>query len=105
MIGREGPKVVWLIYHGLPTCAALDRLRPVNASEAVAYQRLKGVQGLGPIRGRKIGLMDATGRLEAIEEGREYEPSLAPTEEDDDEGIIPDQEESSPLLQTRRGRQ
>ena len=58
VIGFEGPKVVWLIHQGTPICAALDRLRPVNAAEALAYQHLKDEKGLGAIQGRKVGFVD-----------------------------------------------
>ena len=42
IIGFDGPKVVWALCKGTPACVALDRLRPVNASEALAHQYLVG---------------------------------------------------------------
>ena len=93
IIGFEGPKIVWLIHQGTPICAALDRLRPVNAAEALAYQHLKDEKGLGAIQGRKIGFVDISHPLDDIEEGEEdnseYEmESPIPTTVEDDEGMV-----------------
>ena len=71
IIGFEGPKIVWLIHQGTPICAALDRLRPVNAAEALAYQHLKDEKGLGATQGRQIGFVDISRPLDDVEEGEE----------------------------------
>ena len=42
IIGFDGAKVVWVLCKGTPACVALDRLRPANASEALAHQYLNG---------------------------------------------------------------
>ena len=42
IIGFDGPKVVWVLCKGTPVCEALDRLRPVNAAEALVHQFLAG---------------------------------------------------------------
>ena len=42
VIGFDGPKIVWVIHRGVPVCVGLDKLRPVNASEALAHQYLHG---------------------------------------------------------------
>ena len=64
-------KIVWLIHQGTPICAALDRLRPVNAAEALAYQHLKDEKGLGATQGRQIGFVDISRPLDDVEEGEE----------------------------------
>ena len=81
------------MHQGTPVCAALDRLRPVNAAEALAYQHLKDEKGLGAIQGRKIGFVDISHPLDDIEEGEEdnseYEmESPIPTPVEDDEGMV-----------------
>ena len=104
VIGFEGPKIVWLIHQGLPVCVALDRLRPVNASEALAYQHLKDEKGLGAISRRKIGFIDAREPLEMIEEeGEDDYPPPTPIEEDED-GIVRNEEEDSAQQNTERRR-
>ena len=40
IIGFDGEKVCWTICEGIPFCLAVDRIRPANASEALAYQYL-----------------------------------------------------------------
>ena len=106
MIGFEGPKIVWLIHQELPVCVALDRLRPVNASEALAYQHLKDEKGLGAISGRKIGFIDAREPLETIEEeGEDDYPPPTPIQEDEDEdGIVRNEEEDSAQQNIERRR-
>ena len=101
VIGFEGPKVVWLIHQGTPICAALDRLRPVNAAEALAYQHLKDEKGLGAIQGRKVGFVDISETIEPIEDGEdEYIPtSPMETPEEEDEGAMQAEEN------VREGRQ
>lgn len=85
VIGFEGPQIVWLIHQGsLPVCVALDRLRPVNSSEALACQHLKDEKGLGAISGRKIGFIDAREPLEMIEEEGEDDYPPPPRNEEDD---------------------
>ena len=42
IVGFEGEKVCWLLCEGVPVCVAVDRIRPANASEALAYQYLRG---------------------------------------------------------------
>ena len=71
IIGFEGAKLVWVIHHGMPACVALDRLRPVNASEALAYQHLKDATRLNIAPGRRIGFIDATRPLHSIQEDPE----------------------------------
>ena len=81
----EGSQIVWLIHQGLlPVCVALDRLRPVNSSEALACQHLKDEKGLGAISGRKIGFIDAREPLEMIEEEGEDDYPPPPRNEEDD---------------------
>ena len=106
VIGFEGPKIVWLIHQELPVCVALDRLRPVNASEALAYQHLKDEKGLGAISGRKIGFIDAREPLEMIEEeGEDDYPPPTPIQEDEDEdGIVRNEEEDSAQQNIERRR-
>ena len=84
IIGFEGPKIVWLVQQGIPICAARDRLRPVNAAEALAYQHLKDEKGLGAIQGRKIGFVD-----EGMRERRRRFQSTASTQEEPDLDMIP----------------
>ena len=40
IIGFEGKKVCWAICEGVPFCLALDRIRPANDSELLAYRYL-----------------------------------------------------------------
>ena len=91
IIGFEGPIFCWIHQRTL-ICAALDRLRPVNAAEALAYQHLKDEKGLGAIQGRKIGFVDITRPLDGQNEdendsGYEAESPIE-THMGDDDGVI-----------------
>ena len=71
-------------------CTDSDRLRPVNAAEALAYQHLKDEKGLSAIQGRKVGLVDISRPLEEEDEndlGYEAESPIA-TPIGHDDGVI-----------------
>ena len=93
-------------HQGLPVCVALDKFRPVNASEALAYQHLKDEKGLGAISGRKIGCVDAREALEMIEEEGEddYPPPTPVADDEDEDGILRNEEEDSTQQDRERRR-
>ena len=103
VIGFEGPKLVWVIHQGMPACVALDRLRPVNASEALAYQHLKNAGGLGMAASRRTGFIDASAPLEPVEEEEQIENGHEQSEEEEeDEEVV---EDERPMRNVRRRRQ
>ena len=106
IIGFDGPKVVWVLCKGTPACVALDRLRPVNASEALAHQFLRGQKPF-VFGSSQQGYMDMNRDLPTVPEGEEaeedsgsdgaYEPSVAPAQDPrdpaDDINLFSDEEE------------
>ncbi len=107
IIGFDGPKFAWVFCKGTPACVALDRLRPVNASEALAHQFLRGQKPFVFGSGQQ-GYMDLNRDLPTVPEGEEadensdsdgaYEPSVAPAQEPrdpaDDLNLFSDEEPS-----------
>ena len=83
IIGFDGPEVLWVLCKGTPACVALDRLRPVNASEAFAHQFLRGQQPFVSGSGQQ-GFMDANQDLptvpEEVAEDSESDGAYEPTE-------------------------
>ena len=71
IIGFEGGKLVWIIVQGMPACVAVDRLRPVNAAEALTYQHLKDQGRLDIALGGRTGFIDATEPFNPIAGGDE----------------------------------
>ena len=76
IIGFDGPKVVWVLCKGTPACVALDRLRPVNAAEALAHQFLAGQKPFVFGSGQQ-GFIDVDRELPTVPEaeGEEEEDS------------------------------
>ena len=113
IIGFDGPKVVWVLCKGTPACVALDRLRPVNASEALAHQFLRGQKPFVSGSGQQ-GYMDMNRDLPTVPEGEEGEedsgsdggyeptevPARGPREPDDDVNIFSEGEEDEPSRET-----
>ena len=97
IIGFEGAKLVWVIHQGMPACVALDRLRPVNASEALAYQHLKDATRLNIAPGRRIGFIDATRPLHSIQEDPEMDADDLQEASDDETPQL----EETPFYQRR----
>ena len=63
IIGFEGPKVCWAICEGVPFCLSLDRIRPANDAELLAYQFLH--KELSPMpEGHQQSFVDQTECLE-----------------------------------------
>ena len=72
IIGFDGDKLAWVLHRGTPACVAIDRLRPVNASEALAHQFL---QNQKPFvfggQGVQQGYLDLREELPPVLEGEE----------------------------------
>ena len=83
IIGFDGDKLAWVLHRGTPACVAIDRLRPVNASEALAHQFL---QNQKPFvfggQGVQQGYLDLREELPPVQEGEEENESdgYSPTE-------------------------
>ena len=76
---------------------ALDRLRPVSASEALAYQHLKDATRLNIAPGRRIGFIDATRPLHSIQEDPEMDADDLQEASDDETPQL----EETPFYQRR----
>ena len=86
VIGFDGPKIVWVIHRGVPVCVGLDKLRPVNASEALAHQYLHGQKPFQfGSRHQQQGYIDA--RLDNTEVGESARPAARPNDPEEDETL------------------
>lgn len=98
IIGFDGPKVCWVLHKGTPACVATDRLRPLNESEALAYQYLYRQKPFEFKLGRQQqGYVDY--RLEPVAE----EDEEVVDDDDDDDGMIPGDEGMRPARDDREG--
>ena len=77
IIGFDGEKIAWVLHRGVPACVATDRLRPVNASEALAFQFLhrQPIFQFGE-RNQQQGYLDLRNELPPV-----------PEEDEDDDGV------------------
>ena len=86
VIGFDGPKIVWVIHRGVPVCVGLDKLRPVNASEALAHQYLHGQKPFQfGSRHQQQGYVDA--RLDNPEVEEPARPAARPNDPEEDETL------------------
>ena len=91
IIGFDGDKLAWVLHRGTPACVAIDRIRPVNASEALAHQFL---QNQKPFvfggSGHQQGYLDMREELPPVHEGEE---------EDESDGYTPTEVGDTPLVE------
>ena len=111
IIGFDGPKVFWVLCKGTPACVALDRLRPVNASEAPAYQYLVGQKPFVFGSGQQ-GYVDVEKELPTVHEEEqeedsesdgEYTPSIAPQQERLPQGVPIESDEDDEMSRETAG--